>query len=896
MSLVFFPAGIMQLLKLKNVYLFFCVLFLAAVAPMNPSAAASAAIDADSRILILNSYHPQYNWTDQIVQAITRELEKILPRENIAIEYMDSRKRADPAYYEMLYRLYELKYQPAGNAIDLIISTDDNAFNFLRKYRGELFPEVPVVFCGVNFFDPALDDDARWFTGIVESDAISENIRMMTRIHPDIERILILADPTQLGQSLSRVTRNFIQQSSGSGPKLELWNNFSLDAMYDRLSRLPSKTAVFLNILQTDKNGRYFSYTDDLPHLSKICPVPVYGQWGVELGYGIVGGMLNDAGRHGQNAAKLAIRILKGENPADIPIQTAVYNPAFDYKQLNRFGIKNGMLPTGSRIINQPVSFYQVHRTVILATSAIISGLVLVVITLLVNIRRRRHSESALRVSEKKYRQFFEEDLTADFIATPDGSLIDCNPAFARLFGFRSIIEAIQTRLPDLFARQSDYDTCMSLLRGQGNIEGYEVALVGKNSKRINVIANLSGSRGGNGALDQIKGYLFDITERKQLEQQLLQSQKLEALGRLAGGVAHDFNNLTTAIIGYSEIALLKLPESHEYRENFKLIFDAGNKAAELTRQLLAFSRKQVMELKVLDIGSIIKNLSAMLQSLVNANVTLKLDIDKAASYIRADAGQLEQILLNLAVNANDAMPTGGILTIESRDVSLDDTSGEMSKGIIAGRYVMLRVTDTGNGMTPEVRAHVFEPFFTTKENGTGLGLSTIHGIVKQHKGYVFIYSEPGKGTAFEIYFPAVSGVVAEEGRETAKALSEGTETILVVEDDRAVRKLIEDILAPLGYRVLIAESGQQALEIGKERTDPIDLMLTDVIMPKINGRQLAARFTELHPETRVVFMSGYTDTGHADESGEAAEADFIGKPLVPSKLTAKLREVIDRP
>jgi PAS domain S-box-containing protein len=753
-----------------------------------------------------------------------------------------------------------------------------------------------VVFCGINFFDRTEEQPDRWFTGIVESDAISENIRLIEKIHPKAGRLVVIADNTRLGQSLSRVTRRLMDPSADIEPELELWNQFSLNELYQRLGRLSPETIVFLNILQTDKNGRYFSYTDDLPHLSRICPVPVYGQWGVELGYGIVGGMVNDAGRHGQNAAKLAIRILKGENPADIPIQTAVYNPAFDYEQLKRFDIKKSRLPADSRIINQPVSFYEAHRKVILATSAIIAGLVVVVLTLLVNIRRRRHSESALRVSEERYRRFFEEDLTADFIATPEGSLIDCNPAFARLFGFRSIIEAIQYRLPDLFADSSDYETCMALLRGQGNIEGYEVELIGKKRSRINVIANLSASRRGDGTLDQIKGYLFDITERKQLEQQLLQSQKLEALGRLAGGVAHDFNNLITTILGYSEIALLKLPPSAEYRKNFELIFDAGNRAAGLTRQLLAFSRKQVMEFKILGLGDIVRNLTAMLQSLVDENVTLRFNIDESAQYIRADAGQLEQILLNLAVNANDAMPGGGTLAIETRDVYLDETSVGMRRDMVPGVYVLLRVSDTGTGMTPEVRQHIFEPFFTTKEDGTGLGLSTIHGIVKQHKGYIFIYSEPDKGTAFNIYFPAVQEGFPEKAQRREALLAAGTETILVAEDEPTVNKLIEDSLAPLGYSVLTAYSGQAAIDIGRTHKERIDLMLTDVVMPKMNGRELAERFRELHPETRVIFMSGYADQVFTEGGDALPDADFIGKPLVPSRLTAKIREVLDRP
>lgn len=386
------------------------------------------------------------------------------------------------------------------------------------------------------------------------------------------------------------------------------------------------------------------------------------------------------------------------------------------------------------------------------------------------------------------------------------------------------------------------------------------------------------------------------LNERKKLESQLLQAQKMEAIGRLAGGIAHDFNNLLSVIVGYTEILLAELSATDPIGERIKLIKEAGEKAAELTYQLLAFSRKQVLELKVVNLNSVIKNMSRMLGRIIGEDIILELNTTASQGNVMADSGQLEQVLMNLAVNARDAMPSGGRLIIETVDILLDKGYAGSLGEIIPGSYVMFAVTDTGTGMSREVKEKIFEPFFTTKVSGigTGLGLAMIYGIIKQHNGYIYVYSEPGKGTTFKIYLPAVQKDMLEKSSGEIPLL-QGHETILVVDDDSFIRKLVVDMLEPLGYRVLEAENAETALKVGDDYKGSVAVLLTDIIMPKMSGKELADAFRLKHPATKVLYMSGYTDDSIAYHGILKKETAFIQKPLTLYKLAAKLREELDK-
>jgi PAS domain S-box-containing protein len=389
------------------------------------------------------------------------------------------------------------------------------------------------------------------------------------------------------------------------------------------------------------------------------------------------------------------------------------------------------------------------------------------------------------------------------------------------------------------------------------------------------------------------------LIEREQAkEEQLRQSQKMEAVGQLAGGVAHDFNNLLTAITGYSELTLRGLDQNSSLRPKVEEIKRAGERAASLTRQLLAFSRKQILQPKVLALNAVIPDMEKMLCRLIGEDIVLRTVLDERLGHVKADPGQIEQILMNLAINARDAMPSGGSLTIETKNVSLDRPYVNQQVVLKAGHYVMLSVSDSGCGMNAETQARIFEPFFTTKEvgKGTGLGLSTVYGIVKQSEGSIWVYSEVGKGTTFKIYLPRVDQVVeTEEATDGSKSASRGHETILLVEDEEMVRTLAIEILEGYGYTVIAAANGEEGLSRCREFSAPIDLMITDVVMPHMSGRELAAELRSVRPETRVLYMSGFTDDAIFRHGLLADEVAFIQKPFSPDALARKAREVLDQ-
>jgi len=387
------------------------------------------------------------------------------------------------------------------------------------------------------------------------------------------------------------------------------------------------------------------------------------------------------------------------------------------------------------------------------------------------------------------------------------------------------------------------------------------------------------------------------LEREQQYKEQLQQSQKMEAVGRLAGGVAHDFNNLLTVITGYSDLSIRHLENGNPIRRNVEEIRKAGERAAALTRQLLAFSRKQVLQPKVLDMNSIIADMKIMMHRLIGEDFDLLTALEPSLGRVKADPNQVEQIILNLAVNARDAMPGGGKITIETANAELDSTDVKRHMDVQPGLYVMLAVRDNGCGISQEVQQRIFEPFFTTKEQGkgTGLGLSTVYGIVKQSDGHIWVDSEVGRGTTFKIYLPCVEEALTNsESKAKSGELLYGKETILLVEDDELVRQMASDILKTVGYTILEAQHGGEALSICKQHQEPLDLILTDVVMPQMSGRELAEQVTLIRPEARVLYMSGYTDDAIVHHGVLDEGTPFLEKPFTPEALARKVREVLD--
>ncbi len=516
---------------------------------------------------------------------------------------------------------------------------------------------------------------------------------------------------------------------------------------------------------------------------------------------------------------------------------------------------------------------------------------------LVVNVRdvtERREAEESVQ----KLLSAVEQGGDAIFITDPDGAITYVNPAFERVYGFSK--KETLGKTPQIL-RSGRYDEVFyerfwkTLLAGK-TVRG-EIVSRRRDGRLVTVEGSISPVLDAEGGRIGFVCVQNDVSEKKLLEEQLRQAQKMEAIGQLAGGVAHDFNNLLTTILGYSDLVLSRISEAHPIREDLEEIRRAGERAASLTRQLLAFSRRQVLEPKVLDLNVLVRDLQKMLRRLIGEDVDLVTALGEAIGPVRADPGQIEQVVLNLAVNARDAMPRGGILTIETADVELDESYALEHAPVQSGSYVMLAVADTGTGMSAETKSHMFEPFFTTKGKGkgTGLGLATVYGIVKQSGGYIWVYSELGRGTTFKIYLPRIDGSAEEAKRRSAAVRpARGSETVLLVEDEEAVRALSRSILESYGYRVLEAEGPHAAMEMAQRHETPIQLILTDVVMPDMDGADLVSRLAPLHPEAKVLFMSGYTDDAVVRHGMITEGGHFLQKPFTPASLAAKVREVLD--
>jgi PAS domain S-box-containing protein len=520
-------------------------------------------------------------------------------------------------------------------------------------------------------------------------------------------------------------------------------------------------------------------------------------------------------------------------------------------------------------------------------------------------VAERKLAEDALRDSERRYRLLFESNPFPMWVYDREGlSFLAVNDAAVRRYGYSSD-EFLSLTIKDIRPPEDVPSVLENIaVRSDGPREAGVWRHQKKDGTLIDVeITSYPLTFAGRSAALVLAN---DITERKRAEEalhrsetQLRQALKMEAVGKLAGGVAHDFNNLLTAINGYSEMCLRRLtPEDPLYR-HVESIRKTGDRAAALTRQLLAFSRKQILQPHVMDLNQIVVELSKMLQRLIGEDVDLLMGLEANLSKVKADPNQIEQVLMNLCVNARDAMPRGGKLTIETNNVQLSEEFASQHLSVPAGNYVMLAVSDTGCGMDAATQTRIFEPFFTTKEvgKGTGLGLATVYGIVKQSGGSVWVYSEMGQGTTFKIYLPSVEGSAEIIKADTrAFDLSAGDETVLLVEDEEVVREMAKEILQECGYHVLQAKDGQHALELAGQHDGEIHLMLTDVVMPRMSGRELSEQLTPLRPEIRVLYMSGYTDDAIVHHGVLDEGTAFIGKPFSMQALARKVRETLDAP
>jgi len=511
--------------------------------------------------------------------------------------------------------------------------------------------------------------------------------------------------------------------------------------------------------------------------------------------------------------------------------------------------------------------------------------------------RAQRATERALQVSRTRFQRLFDSGVIGIVVGDVSGRVVEANGAFLTMVGYtHDEVLSGEVHLGEMTPPEWAHANASAVeqLRERGFSRPWEKEYIRKDGTRVPAlvaVASLDGS--------EYMSISLNLSERKRLEDQVRRAQKMEAIGTLAGGVAHDFNNLLSVVLTYTGLLLDGLTDGDPVKADLEEVKKAGERAADLTRQLLAFSRQQMLQPRVLDLNQIVMGMDRMLRRLLGADIELSLLTAQTVGKVHADPGQIEQVILNLVVNARDAMPKGGQLTVETQNVELDAEYASQHLDVAPGFYVLIAITDTGVGMDASTLAHIFEPFFTTKETGkgTGLGLSTVFGIVRQSGGHIWVYSEPAKGTTFKVYVPRT------DRRPDAPTTSSpppvtlrGPETVLIVEDEDQVRAIMRAVLRRYGYNVLEAQNGGEAFLICEKYTARIHLLLTDVVMPRMSGRELAERLAPMRPEMKVLYVSGYTENSIVHHGVLDAGVAFLAKPITPDALARKVRELLDGP
>ncbi len=867
-------------------------LILAALAlgrPAFPSGVDSGFTTSATQALYLSSYDQRMTWCQEILRGIEETLHPDANNIVLDVFNMDSKRYREPAYFNRIRDLLAEKYR--GKNVSLVLCSDNNAFDLLRKHRDALFPGAPVVFCGINDYQDEQIKDLKGFTGVAQVFSIRATADTILRLHPDTREIFVVNDFQESGQLNLRDTQ---RELADLRDRVQIAYNEDLpiEELCGKMASLREGTVALLGVYYVDRDGRYFTEEEIRTRLTARCRVPVYTLHEFYIGKGVLGGEVISGFSQGETMAQMARRILDGENPDSIPVlKTGANRNVYDYTQLARFNIPPSRLPAGSVVVNKPFSLYENYKTEIWAVSALFVVLLLLVALLVVYIRLRARAEEAIRSSEKRFRQLADASWEGILIHDQGKALL-FNDLFLNMFGYTEEEVKGQDMVSLLIAPSAHKDV-MDHIASNTDMP-YRTVGVRKDGTEFPIEVRLR-------FLDyegrQVRvAVLRDLTQQCQMEERLIQSQKIEAVGTLAGGIAHDFNNILSAILGYAELARQETPEGSEVENDLDQILRAGTRAKDLVRQILAFSRQTKTETAPVCLASLVKETMKLLRAALPTSIDIQMVLESEA-YVLADPTQIHQVITNLATNASLAMrENGGRLDLTLRDVELTREESLSYPGLESGKYVRLTVSDTGCGMTPEVRNRIFEPFYTTRPQGqgTGLGLSTALGIVQRFGGLITVYSEPNVGSTFQVLLPRMLQGVEQVEEVEKKPLPRGIERILVVDDEAFQIDLASKILGGLGYHVTAVNSSEQALKLYRERPDSYDLIITDMTMPGMTGDILIERLREIRPNVAVMLCSGYSERISRDKIKALGVRAFAMKPLMVRELAEKVRETLD--
>ncbi|MFT5702481.1 MAG: two-component system cell cycle sensor histidine kinase/response regulator CckA [Desulforhopalus sp.] len=842
-------------------------------------------------ILLLNSYNQEMNWVKGITKGILDSFQPDQSRYNVHIENMDTKHFFSKQYNEAFNQYLHVKYQDTN--ISLILASDNNAYDFLREKRDSLFPDVPVIFCGVNDYEPSQLTGLKQFTGVEERITVVETIELIRQFHPDTTEIFIINDFLKTGRAW---TTN-IQKAVADYPaniKFRYSANLTLLELQSEISQLSPTTVALLGVYFADKNGLSSTYEEMGKSLTKFAKVPVYCLAEFNIHQHVIGGIVISGYLEGVAIANIGKKVLNGTSADSIPVNSTGSNRGvFNHNQLRKYGIEESMLPEGNIIKYRDFSLYSEYKIQIWAVFFMISALLVTIIFLVTNIKIKRRNAIELKESVMWFQQLYQQAPVMLQTIDNEGLITQVNQLWLDTLKYNrdEVIGTSSTTL--LTAESSDY---IKQLYATGFLKDTPYQFIRKDGEQLDVLLTAHLIVDSEKQVQGARIALLDTTEhnrvqseKDKLERQLVQVRKLESIGRLAGGIAHDLNNLLSPILGYSELLKGDNTLSQKQISQLEQITKAGCGARDLVKQLLAFSRKQTLEITSVNVNNILSEYKRLLKHTIPANISIEWILSEDISLINADIGQIEQVIMNLVINAADSMADGGHLTVETSTFIFDENFCNTHQEVVPGEYVMIRFSDTGCGMDSKTVENIFEPFFSTKgEMGTGLGLATVYGIVKQHNGTIWVYSEPDIGTTFKVYLPISDQTIEKEPiKRTLHQELLGNENILLVEDNKQVREIAQTILQQYGYNVISAGNGGEALSILEQADQNIDLLLTDVMMPDMNGKKLHSQMCEKIPQLKVVYMSGYT--------GDIIDGKniFIQKPFTTQLLAEKVREAL---
>lgn len=881
------------------------------------SNADAAAFLQGKKVLVLCSYHYGMRWTDSICDGIRSVFDGSEGKWHVLqYEFMDTKRLSSPEYFEELARLFSMKFKP--REFDVIIASDDDALSFLLQYRGRLFDSTPVVFCGVNYFQPDMLAGQSDITGVVESFDLVATLDAALMLHPGAKLVYVINDQSATGRANNKRVED-IRLRYADRVAFRFTGPASMAELLEEVRGLPDDAVILLMTFNRDRLGEVFRYRDAARLVTGATPLPVYGVWAFYLGDGIVGGMLTRGETHGKAAAEMAMRILGGERADSIPVILQCQNNyMFDYNQLRRHGITISKLPPGSLVMHRPEPMYRFRKQTVWLALAAVAVLGLLVMAHAINVNKRLQAQHALQEANEQVRRESadrrqaereRERLAAAVAQMSDGVIISdnqgvicyVNPALERMTGYGAA--ELLGQSARIFGRPEDIRQVRQVLEALRHSENWRGRMRtrrkdGTLRDEDVLICPVKDAAGRTGHYLAIRR---DVTESVALQNQLMETQKIETVGEIAGGIAHDFNNMLTVILTSAQFLADGVADDAKLSKDAGEIVRTAKRASELARELLTFCRKQPLDLKARNVNDIVAGLEGMFRHILGERIRLVMDMTREPCIAQVDKGRLEQVLANLVVNARDAIPSQGVVTLRTALTRLEDEPASEflePPNDFPGRLVRITVQDTGTGIAEDIRQRIFEPLFTTKPagQGTGLGLSVVYGIVKQHGGRLALATEVSRGSTFKIYLPAVyipPANLAATGAITP--VPGGRESLLLVEDERSVRDVTQRIMTHLGYKVLTADCAESALELLDRTTEPLDLLFTDIVMPGMDGVSLAREVLRRRPGLRVIFASGYSQE-HLSKDPELACIPLLKKPFEAGELARLIRDVLDGP